>query len=827
MHVFSSCHPLANPVTIPTLHDSAMTPCLATSTLQLWPLQMSDAPQTDSVPDTPEEEALIAESRITAHQWIPPEIEPIERDGEYFYPLKDIVPLRSRKAWKKKGRRIAADTEPLSHTEGEHPTALFGYHQSLSELEFLELHRASMTQRCQTWNQTWQQLEEDRSSFLTQLAHERPEEVEFDLHELLRRFKELSDQHDHLRRAARELELPLQALDEPLWPAVLQAYRVRRTEAALEDIESPIAELTQPIIDTLLQQEQEHQDPYHLQPFWEFYGRFHKRYESALFEHQISQATRIEEFHNLFPAREQVRHFTLYLGPTNSGKTYQALQRLKDAETGCYLAPLRLLALEVADTLNEWGVPCSMVTGEERMMVEGAKHTASTIEMLSTHTKFDVAVIDEAQMVGDIDRGWAWTQAILGVRAKEVCIIAAPSARPIIEKLLRLTEEPWDVVELERLTPLQTLSKPVESLTEMEPGTALVAFSRTQVLRLKAEVEHATGKKCAALYGALPPEVRRMQAALFNRGDAPYLVATDAIGMGLNLPIKTILFAQDRKMINRVEHMLTPMEVRQIAGRAGRYGKNEVGFVGTYRIGTAHVRQALQATPFDVRKAHLAPNLDHITAIAQLQEGHRLKLARLFTLFIKAVKPDPTLYELSDLDDQTTLARIADRHKKLDLATRFMLSAAPVPLRATMAVSAFERMVEAIAKQHPIALEEALPNPPHRADPNRLIKLEDAVKVVNIYCWLHFRQEDIFPDLPDAERLRDHLNTEINTLLGRQKKVRDSGTCEKCHAPLPGHWRGKLCRRCEPPKKRGGYPRGGRKPFKQGERSNRKHDRHG
>ncbi len=177
--------------------------------------------------------------------------------------------------------------------------------------------------------------------------------------------------------------------------------------------------------------------------------------------------------------------FTLYLGPTNSGKTYQALQRLKDAPTGVYLAPLRLLALEVSETLLEWGVPCSMITGEERIEVEGANHTASTIEMLSLHKKYDICVIDEAQMLGDVDRGWAWTQAILGAQANEVCVIAAPEARIAIEKLLKLTGDPFEVVELTRLSPLKLLNSPTKGFSDIEHGTAIVAFSRSGVLALK------------------------------------------------------------------------------------------------------------------------------------------------------------------------------------------------------------------------------------------------------------------------------------------------------------------------------------------------------
>nr|CRH04672.1 conserved protein of unknown function [Include DNA/RNA helicase, C-terminal domain and DNA repair protein Rad4 DNA-binding domain] [Candidatus Magnetococcus massalia] len=774
---------------------------------------------------------LVCEAELEHHQWIPPDYPPAdERDGVPYWHPEDIKQLHTRKAWKRLGRRVIRDSEPIRMSEGDHPIALFAESQTLTEEAYQEQFRDENAARCSQWNGRWAELLEELQSWLTRLPAERPEELEFDLLELLRRRNELVDQHGSLELSARKQELELHAPERTPWIEALTHYRAHRQETALADLEERHEDIATPILEDLLQREGKSGDPFHLQAYWEFYGKFHKRYESALYEKEISQATRIKEFHNLFPARERERHFTLYLGPTNSGKTYRALQRLKEAERGVYLAPLRLLALEVADTLNEWGVPCSMVTGEERMLVEGAEHISSTIEMLSTHRLYDVAVIDEAQMLGDADRGWAWTQAILGVRAKEVCIIAAPQARPAIEKLLQLTGDPWDVVETDRLTPLKTLSRPIEKLEELEPGTALIAFSRTAVLRLKAEVEHATGQKCAALYGALPPEVRRMQATLFNSGEAPYLVATDAIGMGLNLPIRTVLFSQDRKMINRTEHMLTPMEVRQIAGRAGRFGKNEVGFVGTYRIGTGHVRQALKAEPFTTRRAHLAPNLDHLQAIASLHEDRKVRLARLFTLFIKAVKPDPEIYKLADLEDQTTLARLADRYHNLDLATRFMLSAAPVPLRATAVVSSFERMVIAVAKETPLPLEEALPLPPHRHDPNRLIKLEDAVKVVNLYCWLHFREEALFPDLLAAETLRGHLNQEINTLLAKQRRPKEKGQCTKCHAPLPEHWRGKLCRRCEPPRKGGGRggKGGGRGGYKSGNKGSRssKQSRH-
>ncbi|MBF0162104.1 MAG: hypothetical protein HQL88_07435 [Magnetococcales bacterium] len=479
---------------------------------------------------------------------------------------------------------------------------------------------------------------------------------------------------------------------------------------------------------------------------------------------KLSAATRILEFHSLFAARASKRHFTLFLGPTNSGKTFQALKMLADARSGSYLAPLRLLALEVADTLNSWGVPCHMVTGEERIEVEGAMHSARTIEMLSTHLRQEVCVIDEAQMLGDVERGWAWTQAILGVQAEQVCIIGAPEARPAIENLLRLTQEPFEVVHLERLAPLQPLAAPITQFRALEPGTALVAFSRAAVLGLKESLEQRTGAQVAVLYGALPPEVRRQQAELFASGEAPYLAATDAIGMGLNLPIRTLLFAQDHKFIDRRKHPLTPMEVRQIAGRAGRYGKNEVGFVGTFRIPDTHILAALHATPHRIHRAHLAPNFDHLLALAN-QEGHKKpSLARLLTLFAHAVKPDPDVYEMASLEDQIFLAQITDRYPALAMEIRFILANAPVPLRALTAVLAFERMVRTVAQNHQLLLEELLP-PFASHLPISLDLLESATRVVDLYCWLHFRFPDQFPELATAQNRRKELNREISKRL--------------------------------------------------------------
>lgn len=206
-------------------------------------------------------------------------------------------------------------------------------------------------------------------------------------------------------------------------------------------------------------------------------------------------------------ARNMTRRFVLHIGPTNSGKTYQSVEALKRAKNGVYLGPLRLMALEIFDKLNAGDCPCTLLTGEEFEPMPGAKVTASTIELCDYGAKYEVAVIDEAQMIGDRSRGANWTKAILMVNAEVVHICMAPEAEDIIVKLLSDIAAPFEIIRHERLTPL-SYSGSISSLKQIRDGDALIAFSRRNVLSLAAEMERI-GKKVSVIYGALPPAARR------------------------------------------------------------------------------------------------------------------------------------------------------------------------------------------------------------------------------------------------------------------------------------------------------------------------------
>lgn len=280
-----------------------------------------------------------------------------------------------------------------------------------------------------------------------------------------------------------------------------------------------------------------------------------------------------------FPeALEMNRHFILHVGPTNSGKTYNALERLKNAKDGVYLGPLRLLALEIYEKMHEYGTPCTMLTGQERIEDDNSRVISSTIEMLNIDHYYDIAVIDEAQMIVDSDRGHSWTRAILATRAKEIHVCMSPNAVEVVKHLIELCHDKYEIHEYERKTALEFEKKPFNFPKDVKPGDALIVFSKKSVLDVAGRLE-TLGITTSVIYGSLPPEIRRRQMNLFLSGKNQVVVSTDAIGMGLNLPVRRIVFIEADKYDGISRRPLYTSEIRQIAGRAGRFGMYDTGYV--------------------------------------------------------------------------------------------------------------------------------------------------------------------------------------------------------------------------------------------------------
>ena len=224
----------------------------------------------------------------------------------------------------------------------------------------------------------------------------------------------------------------------------------------------------------------------------------------------------------------------LHLGPANSGKTYDAIETLKNSATGVYLAPLRLLAWEVADKLNNQGHPCSLLTGEEKVIIPGAPYMSSTVEMFRPDFPSECVVLDESQMLADEQRGWAWMRVLSRVETKKLEIIASPDAERLLSKILKKLDHPFKIFRHSRLAPLTVASQPWR-IDQPDENTIFVVFSRAGVLSLKTFFERR-GWTVSVIYGNLPPEVKKTQAERFNRGESKLCVATDAIGMAISIP---------------------------------------------------------------------------------------------------------------------------------------------------------------------------------------------------------------------------------------------------------------------------------------------------
>jgi hypothetical protein len=493
-------------------------------------------------------------------------------------------------------------------------------------------------------------------------------------------------------------------------------------------------------------------------------------------------------YKDCFPlARSIERRITFYAGPTNSGKTWHALNRLVEAGSGAYLAPLRLLALEGQEELEKRGAVASFLTGEERDLKDDAPFLASTIEMLDTNRRYDAVVIDEVQLLTDDGRGWAWAQALIGAAADEVILTGSPDALPLVEAIAEYLGEPLEVHRLERHTPLHPLDR-AASLKRLEPGTAVVAFSRREVLALKAQIE-ATGRRVAVVYGNLTPEVRRSEARRFRSGEAEVLVASDAIALGLNLPIRTLLLSTLEKWDGKSERQLTAAELLQVGGRAGRFGHHDAGFVGAlHPADAARVREVFaegfvpEPRPM---KTQVRPGTDHIEAIAAGLETQRL--AAVLASFRRSVTFDVPLFEPGVTDDMETLAEIVDRHPAIPLRDRLGLSCAPIDVRTVALLASFEEWTEAVARNWTVTL------PPlagmfrgGRANSDEQLRAaETEAKRLTAYAWLAYRNPETFPDLDECQSQRVALDAFIErSLAGRAPRVAEEGVA-------PGRDRGR------------------------------------
>lgn len=258
------------------------------------------------------------------------------------------------------------------------------------------------------------------------------------------------------------------------------------------------------------------------------------------------------------------------LGPTNTGKTWFAIERMLAHPSGMIGLPLRLLAREVYQTVvaRVGAQAVALITGEERIVPAGARYWIATVEAMPTDMPVDCLAIDEIQTAIDFDRGHVFTNRILHARGRrETLLLGAATMAPIIRKLLPDAE----IIHRPRLSELTWAGS--KKITRQPPRSAIVAFSARDVYAIAELIRRERGG-AAVVMGALSPRTRNAQVELYQNGDVDFLVATDAIGMGLNLDVRHVAFSADTKFDGRQTRPLTPSEIGQIAGRAGRHKTN-------------------------------------------------------------------------------------------------------------------------------------------------------------------------------------------------------------------------------------------------------------
>jgi ATP-dependent RNA helicase SUPV3L1/SUV3 len=491
-----------------------------------------------------------------------------------------------------------------------------------------------------------------------------------------------------------------------------------------------------------------------------------------------------------------------HLGPTNSGKTHDALRFLTEVGRGVYAAPLRMLAQEAHRRLGErlGEDKVGLVTGEERIN-EHAPIICCTAEMAPLHG--EVLVLDEVQWAEDEERGSAWTRLMLAGEYRHILLLGAVEALPLVQHAFPEAE----IKFFERKAPLEWFGG--RSIEGLKPGSVVVAFSRKAVLALAGEVNLRHPGRVAVLYGAMPLASRREEIDRFLGGGADVCVATDVIGQGVNLPCETLLFAETTKFDGEARRNLQPWEIAQIAGRAGRFGFHEKGHVGVLtgipwaKPDPALVRAALTPT-VELPGGHkgyrivdtgrLRPQLSDLNVSTPAELAPALRAWRAAALeafssqaWLTVESIGPTLARLDSVLDA-----LRRRQRNLEVETIWRLINAPIDEEEGDLLGA---MAAAVAGDSAAAQQLKWLLDPHRLAGATLEEAELAGRQAGILRWFALQFEGVGGvtlekaaalEAAAAAAVVEHVRAEIESpTIGR---------CRSCGA-VTAPWAA-LCDRC-------------------------------
>ncbi|XVF63071.1 hypothetical protein PTKIN_Ptkin09bG0059300 [Pterospermum kingtungense] len=368
--------------------------------------------------------------------------------------------------------------------------------------------------------------------------------------------------------------------------------------------------------------------------------------------------------------------------------------------------------------------------------------------MADVTSSYHCAVIDEIQMLGCKTRGFSFTRALLGIAADELHLCGDAAAVPLIQELLKVTGDDVQVQSYERLLPLVPLEVPLGSFSNIQTGDCIVSFSRKEIYKLKKKIENGGKHLCSVVYGSLPPETRTRQATMFNDASSEFdvLVASDAIGMGLNLNISRIIFSTLKKFDGCEMRDLTIPEIKQIAGRAGRYGSKfpmgEVTCLDAEDLPLLH--SSLKSASPILEQAGLFPSFDLMFMYSRLQP--KKGLYQILEDFRENAKLSEN-YFIANCEEMLKVAAVIDE-LPLGLQDKYLFCISPVDMGDEISSQGLVQFAENYAKKGIVHLREIF-TPGTLEVPkthSELKELESIHKVLELYVWLSFRLEESFPD---------------------------------------------------------------------------------
>ena len=472
---------------------------------------------------------------------------------------------------------------------------------------------------------------------------------------------------------------------------------------------------------------------------------------------------------------------TAVLGPTNTGKTFLAIETMLSFNSGMIGFPLRLLAREVYDKVKKRCDPktVALITGEEKIIPSNAKYFLCTVESMPIDKKLDFVAIDEIQMCNDHERGHIFTDRVLNLRGeKQTMFMGSHTMKDILSNL----EENIDFLNKERLSKLTYSGH--KKISRIERKSAIIAFSTEEVYAI-AELLRRQKGGCAIVMGSLSPKTRNSQVSLYQSGDVDYLVATDAIGMGINMDLNNVYFSNLKKFDGKKLRRLNLSEIGQIAGRAGRY-MNDGSFGVTGEV------QSINPEEIQLIENH---NFEMINSI--FWRNSELNFSNTKSL-IKSLEEKPSkqwLRKINECDDEKTLKYLISNQNQIspieenEKHLRLLWECCQIP---DFVKKSYGKHLEIVKKVFNFLTkdQEKIPNSYFKDQLKPLDKIEGNVdsisnRIANVRTWSYVANKSNWVENSDywiertkniEDKLSDRLHEELTkTFIDKRASVLAKG----------------------------------------------------